>query len=43
MEKIFVGNSFPFGIKQCCVTFTRVYILRPFHNIANGEGEDKCL
>ena len=43
MEKIFVDNSFPFPIKQCWVTFTRVYTLLPFHNIVNGEVEDKCL
>ena len=43
MEKIFVDSSFPFPIKQCWVTFTRVYTLLPFHNIVNGEGEDKCL
>ena len=43
IEKIFADNSFVFPIKQCCVTFTRVYSLLPFHNIVNGEGENKCL
>ena len=43
MEKIFEDSSFPFPIKQCCVTFTRIYILLPFHNIVNREGKDKCL
>ena len=34
MEKIFVGYSFPFLIKQHCVTFTSIYILLPFYNIS---------
>ena len=43
MGKVFLDNSFPFPIKQCYVAFTRVYSLLPFHNIVNGEGENKCL
>ena len=40
---ILVENSFPFTIKQCCLTFTRIYSLLPFHNIVDRKGEDKCL
>ena len=43
MQIIFADNSFPFPIKQCCVTFTRIYILLPFRNIVNRKGEDKYL
>ena len=43
MEKIFVDNKFTFPKKQCCATFTRIYILLPFHSIVNREGEDNCL
>ena len=39
--KTFIDNGLPSPIKQCCVAFTRIYVLLPFHNFVNREGDDK--